>query len=107
MHKTHLEAIAAVQKLSYLLPSEEAERVEVVVCPAFTALRWTDPNASAAAAPFLDLNNDGIADKIVGIVQPASCQVVMPFMSSLPSSRDGAVGRPVAPRPRPAPSPVP
>jgi hypothetical protein len=39
---------------------------------AFTTLRWTDPNASAAAAPFLDINNDGIADKIVGVVQPAS-----------------------------------
>jgi triosephosphate isomerase len=39
MHKTHLEAIQAVQKLSYLLDREDAERVEVVVCPAFTALR--------------------------------------------------------------------
>jgi hypothetical protein len=37
----------------------------------FTALRITDPNASAAA-PFLDLNNDGIPDKIVGIAQPAN-----------------------------------
>jgi triosephosphate isomerase len=39
MHKTHLEAIQAVQKLSYLLDKEDAERVEVVVCPPFTALR--------------------------------------------------------------------
>jgi len=39
MHKTHLEAIQAVQKLSYLLSEEDAERVEVVVCPPFTALR--------------------------------------------------------------------
>ena len=39
MHKTHLEAIQAVQKLSYLLDRKEAERVEVVICPAFTALR--------------------------------------------------------------------
>src|SRR5437588_6264396 len=39
MHKTHLEAIQAVQKLSYLLDAEDAERVEVVICPAFTALR--------------------------------------------------------------------
>ena len=39
MHKTHLEAIQAVQKLSYLLDRDDAERVEVVVCPAFTALR--------------------------------------------------------------------
>ena len=39
MHKTHLEAIQAVQKLSYLLDADDAERVEVVICPAFTALR--------------------------------------------------------------------
>ena len=39
MHKTHLEAIQAVQKLSYLLDQEDGERVEIVVCPAFTALR--------------------------------------------------------------------
>ena len=39
MNKTHLEAIQAVQKLSYLLDAADAERVEVVVCPAFTALR--------------------------------------------------------------------
>jgi triosephosphate isomerase len=39
MHKTHLEAIQAVQKLSYLLDKDDAERVEVVICPAFTALR--------------------------------------------------------------------
>jgi triosephosphate isomerase len=39
MHKTHLEAIRDVQKLSYLLDAGDTERVEVVVCPAFTALR--------------------------------------------------------------------
>ena len=39
MHKTHLEAIQAVQKLSYLLDKDDAERVEVVICPAFTSLR--------------------------------------------------------------------
>jgi triosephosphate isomerase (TIM) len=39
MHKTHLEAIQAVQKLSYLLDHADSERVEVVICPAFTALR--------------------------------------------------------------------
>jgi triosephosphate isomerase len=39
MHKTHLEAIQAVQKLSYLLDRDDAERVEVVICPTFTALR--------------------------------------------------------------------
>jgi triosephosphate isomerase len=39
MHKTHLEAIQAVQKLSYLLDRDDSDRVEVVVCPPFTALR--------------------------------------------------------------------
>ncbi|MFN8232490.1 MAG: triose-phosphate isomerase [Actinomycetota bacterium] len=39
MHKTHLEAIQAVQKLSYLVDRGDAEGVEVVICPAFTALR--------------------------------------------------------------------
>jgi triosephosphate isomerase len=39
MHMTHLEAIQAVQKLSYLLDKQDSERVEVVVCPPFTALR--------------------------------------------------------------------
>jgi triosephosphate isomerase (TIM) len=39
MHKTHLEAIQDVQKLSYLLDRADTERVEVVMCPPFTALR--------------------------------------------------------------------
>jgi triosephosphate isomerase len=39
MHKTHLEAIQAVQQLSYLLEKEDTDRVEVVICPTFTALR--------------------------------------------------------------------
>ncbi|MEX0753959.1 MAG: triose-phosphate isomerase [Actinomycetota bacterium] len=39
MHKTHLEAIRDVQKLSYLLDAEDAEQVEVVICPPFTATR--------------------------------------------------------------------
>jgi triosephosphate isomerase len=39
MHKTHLEAIQAVQKLSYLLDRTDTDRVDVVVCPPFTALR--------------------------------------------------------------------
>src|SRR5436189_3455973 len=39
MNKTHLEAIQAVQKLSYLLDRDDADRVEVVICPPFTALR--------------------------------------------------------------------
>jgi triosephosphate isomerase (TIM) len=39
MNKTHLEAIQAVQRLSYLLDHEDAEKTEVVICPPFTALR--------------------------------------------------------------------
>jgi triosephosphate isomerase (TIM) len=39
MHKTHLEAIQTVQKLSYLLDRKDADRVEVVICPPFSALR--------------------------------------------------------------------
>ncbi|HET7308530.1 MAG TPA: triose-phosphate isomerase, partial [Actinomycetota bacterium] len=39
MHKTHLEAIQAVQKLSYLLDQDDTDRVEVVICPAATSLR--------------------------------------------------------------------
>ena len=39
MHHTHLEAIQVVQKLSYRLQGEDYDQVEVVVCPAFTALR--------------------------------------------------------------------
>jgi triosephosphate isomerase len=39
MNKTHLEAIQAVQKLSYLLDEDDGQRVEVVICPPFTALR--------------------------------------------------------------------
>ena len=39
MFKTHLEAIQAVQKLSYLVDKDDAERVEIVICPPFTALR--------------------------------------------------------------------
>jgi triosephosphate isomerase len=39
MYKTHLEAIQAVQKLSYLLDVADTERVEVVIVPPFTGLR--------------------------------------------------------------------
>lgn len=39
MHHTHLDAIQVVQKLSYRLDSKDTEQVEVLVCPAFTALR--------------------------------------------------------------------
>ncbi len=39
MHHTHLEAIQVVQKLSYRLESADYDACDVVVCPAFTALR--------------------------------------------------------------------
>jgi len=52
MHKTHLEAIQAVQKLSYLLDADDGERVEVVVCPAFTALRSVQTLLEADRLPY-------------------------------------------------------
>ena len=39
MHHTHLEAIQVVQKLGFRLENKDFDRVDVVVCPAFTALR--------------------------------------------------------------------
>jgi len=39
MNATHLEAIQMVQKLSYRLEPDDYERVDVVVCPPFTAVR--------------------------------------------------------------------
>lgn len=39
MHASHLEAIQMVQKLSYRLDPGDYDRVDVVVCPPFTALR--------------------------------------------------------------------
>jgi triosephosphate isomerase len=39
MNATHLDAIQMVQKLSYRLDPRDYDRVEVVVCPPFTALR--------------------------------------------------------------------
>ena len=39
MNATHLEAIQMVLKLGYRLEPDDYERVEVVVCPPFTALR--------------------------------------------------------------------
>jgi triosephosphate isomerase len=39
MNANHLEAIQMVQKLSYRLDTRDYDRVEVVVCPPFTALR--------------------------------------------------------------------
>ena len=52
MHKTHLEAIQAVQKLSYLLDQDDAERVETVVCAPFTALRSVQTLIESDRLPF-------------------------------------------------------
>jgi triosephosphate isomerase len=52
MHKTHLEAIQAVQNLSYLLEKEDAERVEVVICPPFTALRSVETLLTSDKLPY-------------------------------------------------------
>jgi triosephosphate isomerase len=52
MHKTHLEAIRDVQKLSYLLDRDDAHRVEVVVCPPFTALRTVQTLIESDRLPY-------------------------------------------------------
>src|SRR5213593_3173410 len=52
MHKTHLEAIQAVQKLSYLLDRSDSERVEVVICPPFTALRSVQTLVDSDKLPY-------------------------------------------------------
>jgi triosephosphate isomerase len=52
MHKTHLEAIQAVQKLSYLLDKDDAEKTEVVICPPFTALRAVQTLLDADRLPY-------------------------------------------------------
>ncbi len=52
MHKTHLEAIQAVQKLSYLLDVRDTERVEVVICPSFTSLRSVETLIDSDTLPF-------------------------------------------------------
>jgi triosephosphate isomerase len=52
MHLTHLEAIQTVQKLSYLLDQSDSERVEVVICPPFTALRTVETLIQSDRLPF-------------------------------------------------------
>jgi triosephosphate isomerase len=52
MHKTHLEAIQDVQKLGYLLDKKDTERVEVVICPPFTALRSVQTLVESDKLPF-------------------------------------------------------
>ena len=53
MHHTHLDAIQVVQKLSYRLGPEDYDHVEVVVCPAFTALRSVQTVLDADRIPIL------------------------------------------------------
>jgi triosephosphate isomerase (TIM) len=53
MHKTHLEAIQAVQKLSYLVPKEHTEQVDVSVHPPFTDLRSVQTLIDADRLPFI------------------------------------------------------
>jgi triosephosphate isomerase len=53
MHNTHLEAIQSVQKLSYLIDASDADRVEVVICPPFTALRSVQTVIEADRLPFV------------------------------------------------------
>ena len=53
MHHTHLDAIAVVQKLGYRLDPADYERTEVVVCPAFTALRSVQTLIEADHLPIL------------------------------------------------------
>lgn len=52
MHKTHLEAIQAVQKLSYLVDQKDVERVDVVICPPFTSLRSVETIIASDKLPF-------------------------------------------------------
>jgi triosephosphate isomerase len=52
MHKSHLEAIQTVQKLSYVLDKKDAEDVEVVICPPFTSLRSLQTLFDADRLPY-------------------------------------------------------
>jgi triosephosphate isomerase len=52
MYKTHLEAIQAVQKLSYLLDAADTDKVEVVIVPSFTALRSVQTLIDSDKIPF-------------------------------------------------------
>ncbi|HLF41673.1 MAG TPA: triose-phosphate isomerase [Acidimicrobiia bacterium] len=53
MHHTHLDAIQVVQKLGYRLEPEDYDRCEVVVCPAFTALRSVQTVIEADRLPIV------------------------------------------------------
>jgi len=53
MHLNHFEAIQAVQKLSYLVPKEHTEQVDVSVHPPFTDLRSVQTLIDADKLPFI------------------------------------------------------
>lgn len=48
MHKTHLEAMHFVEDLRNRLGADDYQRVEVVICPPFTALRTVQTSVDAA-----------------------------------------------------------
>jgi triosephosphate isomerase (TIM) len=52
MHKTHLEAIQAVQKLGYLVDTDDTEKTDVVIAPPFTALRSVQTLIDSDKLPF-------------------------------------------------------
>jgi triosephosphate isomerase len=52
MHKTHLEAIQAVQKLGYLVDADDTEKTDVVIAPPFTALRSVQTLIDSDKLPF-------------------------------------------------------
>jgi triosephosphate isomerase len=52
MHKTHLEAIQAVQKLGYLVDTDDTEKTDVVIVPPFTALRSVQTLIDSDKLPF-------------------------------------------------------
>jgi triosephosphate isomerase (TIM) len=52
MHKTHLEAIQAVQKLGYLVDSDDTDKTDVVIVPPFTALRSVQTLIDSDKLPF-------------------------------------------------------
>ena len=79
MHKTHLEAIRDVQKLSYLLDREDADHVEVVICPPFTALRAVQTLIDSDRLPYgLGAQNVHFEEKgaFTGEISPAMLEAL-------------------------------
>jgi triosephosphate isomerase len=79
MNKTHLEAIRDVQKLSYLLDQADSDRVEIVICPAFTALRAVQTLIDSDRLPYgLGAQNVHFEEKgaFTGEVSPVMLQAL-------------------------------